>query len=89
MNYASFVNKYRIEDAMTILADKRYKNLTMEDVADMVGFANRQSFYSAFRKVNKCTPRDYKIKAMEERMETEKRLAEKKKASKKKTSTMQ
>ena len=47
MNYASFVNKYRIEDAMTILADKRYKNLTMEDVADMVGFANRQSFYSA------------------------------------------
>lgn len=89
MNYASFVNKYRIEDAMTILADKRYKSLTMEDVADMVGFANRQSFYSAFRKVNKCTPRDYKIKAMEERMETEKRLAEKKKASKKKTSTMQ
>ena len=36
MNYTSFVNKYRIEEAMTILVDKRYQKLRMEEVGDMV-----------------------------------------------------
>ena len=49
MNYTSFVNKYRIEEAMTILVDKRYQKLRMEEVSDMVGFSNRQSFYASFR----------------------------------------
>lgn len=65
MNYASLVNKYRIDEAMSILVDKRYRDLTMEDVADMVGFANRQSFYSAFFKLRNCTPRDYKMNYFE------------------------
>ena len=43
MNYTSFVNKYRIDEAMTILVDKRYQDLRMEEVSDMVGFANRHS----------------------------------------------
>lgn len=62
MNYTSFVNKFRIEEAMTLLTDKRYTDLNMEDVSDMVGFANRQSFYAAFFKINGCTPRDYKLR---------------------------
>lgn len=61
MNYATMVNKYRIEEAMSILVDKRYLNLTMEDIALMVGFSNRQSFYSSFYKVKGCTPREYKL----------------------------
>ena len=36
MNYTSFVNKFRIEEAMTILNDKRYDDLNMEDVSDKV-----------------------------------------------------
>ena len=62
MNYTSFVNKFRIEEAMTILVDKRYQDLKMEEVSDMVGFANRQSFYAAFFKINGCTPREYKLR---------------------------
>lgn len=62
MNYASFVNKFRIDDAMSLLKDKRYQNLNMEEISDMVGFANRQSFYAAFYKFNQCTPREYKLK---------------------------
>lgn len=61
-NYTSFVNKFRVEEAMGILTDSRYAKLSMEDISDMVGFANRQSFYSAFFKVNGCTPRDYRIR---------------------------
>ena len=61
MNYTSFVNKFRIEEAMALLADKRYHDLNMQEISDVVGFANRQSFYSAFYKLNNCTPREYRI----------------------------
>ena len=61
MNYASFINKYRIEEAMSILVDKRYQKLRMEEVSDMVGFANRQSFYASFYKIMGMTPRDYRM----------------------------
>lgn len=62
MNYTSFINKYRIEDAMTILVDRRYLDLKMEEVSDMVGFANRQSFYASFYKFMGMTPREYRIR---------------------------
>ena len=62
MNYTSFVNKFRIEEAMAILVDRRYQNLRMEEVSDMVGFANRQSFYASFYKIMNMTPREYRIK---------------------------
>lgn len=60
MNYTSFINKFRIEEAMTILVDRRYQGLRMQEVSDMVGFANRQSFYASFYKIMKMTPRDYR-----------------------------
>lgn len=62
MNYTSFVNKYRIDEAMTLLVDKRYQDLNMEDISNMVGFSNRQSFYASFFKINGITPREYKIR---------------------------
>ena len=61
MNYTSFVNKFRIEEAMALLVDKRYQELNMEEISDMVGFANRQSFYASFYRINGGTPRDYRI----------------------------
>jgi len=61
MNYTSFVNKFRIEEAMTILVDRRYQKLRMEEVSDMVGFSNRQSFYASFYKIMNMTPREYRL----------------------------
>lgn len=61
MNYTSFVNKYRIEEAMSILTDKRYQDLRIEEVSDMVGFANRQSFYASFYKIMGITPKEYRL----------------------------
>ena len=66
MNYTSFVNKYRIDEAMTILVDKRYQDLRMEEVSDMVGFANRQSFYASFFRVMGMTPRDYRMEHLKQ-----------------------
>ena len=61
MNYTSLVNSYRIEEAMALLVDRRYMHHSMEDISDLVGFANRQSFYASFFKVNGTTPREYKL----------------------------
>ena len=75
MNYTSFVNKFRIEEAMTILTDKRYKDLNMEEVSDMVGFANRQSFYASFYKLMNMTPRDYRLKHLQQHPSLQKKKA--------------
>jgi len=63
-NFTSFVNKYRIDDAMSLLVDKRYQDLNVEDVGMMVGFSNRQSFYASFYRILGITPREYRIKHM-------------------------
>jgi len=60
-NYNEFVNRYRIDEAMSILTDKRYQDLNVEEISSMVGFANRQSFYAAFFRFKKMTPREYKM----------------------------
>ncbi|GEM_PF-24240 len=65
MNYSSYVNKYRIKEAMTMLKNPRYKSYSMEEISSMVGFSNRQSFYAAFYKINQMSPRDYKITELE------------------------
>ncbi len=61
MNYTSFVNKYRIEEAMSLLVDKRYLDLNIEDIGEMVGFSNRQSFYASFFRNLGITPRGYRM----------------------------
>ena len=66
MNYTSFVNKYRIDEAMSILVDKRYQDLRMEEVSDMVGFANRQSFYASFYRIVGITPREYRMQHLKQ-----------------------
>jgi AraC-like DNA-binding protein len=61
MNYTSFINKFRVEEAMTLMLDKRYLRCNMEEISDMVGFSNRQSFYAAFYRMTGITPRQFKI----------------------------
>ena len=59
MNYAELVCGYRIRDAISMLTDKRNKQMTMAQVAEVCGFANRQSFYAAFYRLQGKTPKQY------------------------------
>lgn len=61
-NYNTVVNKLRIDFAQSMLADKRYVDLKMEDIAIFSGFSNRQSFYTAFQKFAKMSPIEYRRK---------------------------
>ena len=86
MNYTTFINKYRIEEAMSILTDKRYGDLRIEEVSDMVGFSNRQSFYASFFKFTGITPKEYRTKYMVDK-KPKKKTSRKSTKSKKAEST--
>ncbi|MBR6285774.1 MAG: AraC family transcriptional regulator [Bacteroidaceae bacterium] len=60
-NYTGLINEYRVKDAMFMLTDKRFCDINVEDIGLMVGFANRQSFYSAFFREVGRTPRQYRL----------------------------
>ena len=59
-NYAELVNDYRVNDAMSLLTDKRYARMTVEGISEMAGFNTRQSFYANFFKRIGVTPRQYR-----------------------------
>ena len=81
MNYTSFINKFRIEEAMAILVDRRYQKLRMQEVSDMVGFSNRQSFYASFFKLMKMTPREYRLRHLAQHTSEKLKPEKKKKAT--------
>jgi AraC-like DNA-binding protein len=60
-NYSSLLNRYRIEEALNILSDEKNRGLSIEDVSDMVGFSNRQSFYAWFYRLKGITPRQFRM----------------------------
>ena len=60
MNYSCLVNEYRVRDALHLLVDKRYASKSIEEISALVGFANRQSFYSAFYRNTGEAPNDYR-----------------------------
>lgn len=64
-NYSELVNDYRVNDAMSLLTDRRYAKMSVEDIAQMAGFSTRQSFYANFYKRVGITPRQYRAQQLE------------------------
>ena len=59
-NFSCLVNECRVEDARLLLVDKRYADKSIEQISALVGFANRQSFYTAFFKIMGEAPNNYR-----------------------------
>ena len=80
-NYSQMVNEFRIKEAMYLLKDRHNEDMTMEEIAKAVGFANRQSFYAAFYRRTGTSPREFReTNAQELKVKMESRR-EKQKAS--------
>lgn len=59
-SFYEFVNTYRIEEAKRLLcAHSKNPSICVSDIAYQCGFNNRVSFYKAFKKVTKLTPKEY------------------------------
>jgi len=54
------INHFRVQRAIFFMKDKRYEELTCEEIGLTCGFSNRQSFYAAFNKDMGMTPATYR-----------------------------
>ncbi len=68
MNFHELVNKYRIQEAKSILETDRQKNLNIIDVAYEVGYNNKVTFNKAFKKDTQLTPSEYQKLAVGQNM---------------------
>lgn len=59
-NYSCMVNEFRVRDAQYMLSDRRFNEMTMEEIGAAVGFSNRQSFYAAFFKYKGVSPKKFR-----------------------------
>ena len=59
-NFSCLINEYRVKEALHRMTDKRYLDLTIEEIGTLVGFANRQSFYASFYSIMGETPNSYR-----------------------------
>ena len=58
-SYNQLVNDLRLREVCRYFKSPVYEARSVQDIGMMAGFASRQSFYLAFRKVFHCTPKDY------------------------------
>lgn len=64
-NFYNLINSYRIEEAKKMLTDSNYENLSVEGIAQSVGFKSRSVFYPVFKKFVGETPTEYKKRMSE------------------------
>ncbi|MEM7298398.1 MAG: AraC family transcriptional regulator, partial [Bacteroidota bacterium] len=60
MNFNSFINHHRIEEAIKVMRDEKHNNLTIAAIAFEIGFNSLSSFNSAFKKQIGKTPKNYR-----------------------------
>lgn len=59
-NFNTFINEYRIKEACKRISDRdNYGNMTLEAIANSVGFKSVNSFRTAFKKVTGLFPSKY------------------------------
>ena len=59
-NFNTYINEYRIKEAIRLLSDPENKFLSVDDIGIRVGFSNRSSFYESFRKMTGISPSQFK-----------------------------
>jgi AraC-like DNA-binding protein len=60
MSFFEYINSLRVEEAKLLLKQNSKKQLTVIEVAYMVGFNNKVSFNSTFKKITGKTPTEFR-----------------------------
>jgi len=55
-NFSSFINEFRIKEAMRLMSNPEYDKFTIESISKKVGFNSISAFNGAFKKVTGVTP---------------------------------
>ncbi len=59
-NFYNFINRYRIEEVMRMLADSGYADHSLLHIAFAAGFSSKSSFNAMFKKFTGKTPSQYR-----------------------------
>jgi AraC-like DNA-binding protein len=62
MNFFELLAKYRVEEAQKIIRADQRKKLTIEEIAEQVGYNSKSSFNNAFKKLTGKTPSEFREK---------------------------
>ncbi len=60
MSFFEYINSLRVEEAKLLLKQTSKKQLTVIEIAYMVGFNNKVSFNSTFKKITGQTPSEFR-----------------------------
>ncbi len=63
MNFFELLAKYRVEEAKKIIIADKDKKLTIEEIAEQVGYNSKSAFNNAFKKLTSQTPSDFRENA--------------------------
>ena len=63
-NFYSYVNKYRIDEAKSLLRNPEYSDYNVLHIAYKVGFNSKSVFNSMFKKFTGTTPTEYRKSSM-------------------------
>ncbi|WP_455586605.1 helix-turn-helix domain-containing protein [Bacteroides sp.] len=64
-NFNSYVNEFRVKEAIRIMSEPREDNLTTDAIAFEAGFNDRQALYRVFKKTTGLSPRDFRMNRTE------------------------
>ena len=59
-NFYDLLSTYRIEEAKKLLLDKSNANITIEDIAEQVGYNSKAAFNKAFKNITGLTPSEFR-----------------------------
>ncbi|OJJ15986.1 hypothetical protein BKI52_35015 [marine bacterium AO1-C] len=64
-NFFGLLAYYRVEEAKQVLADPTQQNLTIEQIAETVGYNSKSAFNNAFKKLAGETPSAYRKRSLQ------------------------
>lgn len=59
-NFNAFINRYRVDHAADLILSDSHSHYTIDAIAEEAGFANKVSFYKAFKRVMGISPSEYR-----------------------------
>ncbi len=65
-NFNAFINRYRVDHAADLILSDSHSHFTIDAIAEESGFANKVSFYKAFKRVKGISPSEYRKEKSQE-----------------------
>lgn len=59
-NFNAFINRYRVNHAAELIMSDSHSHFTIDAIAEESGFANKVSFYKAFKRTKGISPNEYR-----------------------------